>query len=704
MENGRNELPVSEFDYNWFDRIVDAARPVGNQASRRKRVYKDLICAFDIETTRIAFSDESVMYIWQFCLLQDLDNYVAVYGRTWNEFKSFINSINALLHPCERILIYVHNLSYEFQFLRGVFEFSADDVFAVRSRKVLKCMIGNCEFRCSYLQTNMNLRAFAKKMGAPHQKTTLDYGGSRYWYTPITGDELRYCLNDVICLCESMYIQMKRDNDTQYTIPLTSTGYVRRDARTAMKKWPADFVKDQLPPYELYVELREAFRGGNTHANRYYSDILLTSDYVGLIHSADRSSSYPAVQCNNLYPISMFYPVVDPTIDKVMDLIKRRKRAILTRCRFYGIRLIDRTWGAPYLSISKCGNVYNSINDNGRILSADYLETTINDIDLSIILSEYEFDDIELYDTFHARYGKLPAPLIDCTINYYRAKTELKGTADPDLEYQYMKSKNKLNSIYGMMAQDPVKPDILFKDGDFEISHEKSGPELLDQYYRRAFLSYAWGVWVTSWARFRLEEGIRIVHDTPGAEFLYCDTDSVKYIGNVDFTEYNNARIAESKNSGSYATDPAGTTHYMGVFEVEKDMLAFKTLGAKKYCYIDIEGNTHLTVAGVGKKAGLEELRCAGGIDAFNRGMVFLRGGGLESIYNDRGPGEAVIIEDENGNMQRVTSNVTLRNSSYTLDVTQEYSNLLRGMTIEALDDSDIILDNINAWQPQPNI
>ena len=38
-----------------------------------------------------------------------------------------------------KVVIFVHNLSFEFQFLRGIYHFDNEEVFAVESRKVLKC-------------------------------------------------------------------------------------------------------------------------------------------------------------------------------------------------------------------------------------------------------------------------------------------------------------------------------------------------------------------------------------------------------------------------------------------------------------------------------------------------------------------------------------------------------------------------------------
>ena len=97
---------------------------------------------------------------------------------------------------------------------------------------------------------------------------------------------------------------MARDGDTLQTIPLTSTGYVRRNAKRALKDGSVhhNFVYSILPDIDTYRALREAFRGGNTHANRYFA-----GDVVENVHSADRSSSYPAVMCNCEYTDALIF-------------------------------------------------------------------------------------------------------------------------------------------------------------------------------------------------------------------------------------------------------------------------------------------------------------------------------------------------------------------------------------------------------------
>lgn len=665
-----------EFSFAWWHLLKSQKRGRGNPKTRDVVEYVDCITAFDIETTRIRECEQSVMYIWQWCFADKC----TVIGRTWDELAEFIDKLTEGWPDNRRMVAFVHNLSYEFAFLRGVHFFLPEQVFAIRSRKILKAVWDKVEFRCSYLHSNMSLGEYLYKMGVPHQKTELDYQRDRWPWTELTPEEMEYCVNDVVGLVEALTIEMAADGDTLYTFPLTSTGYVRRDAKRAMRGVHKSWIVDQLPDLDTYHMLREAFRGGNCHANRYYAEQIVHN-----VHSADRSSSYPDVQCNCMFPVSKFFPYGETDLDEIMKLITKRKRAVLARVAMSNVRLRDKLWGCPYLSRDKCRNVIGGDYDNGRILCAEYLETTVTDIDLRIIVEEYAADDMRFYDVRHARYGPLPQVLVAETINYYRKKTELKGVDGQ--EVYYTKAKNKLNSIYGMMAQNPVKRSIIYtqdgvinEDGIIDYYPEETTPEqdLLDKSNRRAFLCYQWGCWVTAWARLRLEEGIRLAHQ-PGAEFLYCDTDSIKYLGTIDWNAYNAQRVEDSIKSGAWADDPSGERHYMGVYEQEHDMSEFSTMGAKKYVYRDAKsGKLVCTIAGVGKTAGAKELEAAGGIVAFRDGFTFYEAGGLEALYNDRP--EIDLYEVEPGRSVPITANVVLRESTYTLGLTAEYLRLLRGV------------------------
>ena len=233
-----------------------------------------------------------------------------------------------------------------------------------------------------------------------------------------------------------------------------------------------------------------------------------------------------------------------------------------------------------------------------------------------------------------------------------------------------------------MMAQDPGKLDVTYTGVDLLFDSLQTPEEAFEKNADRSFLPYQWGVWVTAWSRYRLEEGIRLAYNAKGVHggFVYCDTDSVKYLGEVDWTEFNAARIAASTASGAYATDPKGVTHYMGVFEDEGEYDRFVTWGAKKYA-VEKDGKIYVTVSGVNKNPdrldrpdGGRELARRGGLDVFKPGFKFIEAGGTESVYNDF----PEISEYEiDGHKIPITANVVIRESEYTVGIGNDYASLL---------------------------
>lgn len=645
----------------------DCKKPKGNpQKKGGKKTYINAVCAFDIESTTLP-GDQAIMYVWQ----MQLEDFT-VMGRTWDEFLTFSTELSTKAGE-RTLVIWVHNLSYEFQFLQGIYHFRPDDVFAVKSRKILKCtMHGNLEFRCSYLQTNMSLDAFTKKMGCEVRKLTgtFNYHKIRYPDTELSEDEIAYCVNDVRSLVEALKIEMASEDDNLCTIPLTSTGYVRRQAKKAIRTSYGfhSWIRDQLPDYALYDVLREAFRGGNTHASRFYSGEILKD-----VHSIDRSSSYPDVLVNCKFPISRFRYRAGMEFERLRKEIRTAHKAAVFRIRFQDIHLIDEFYPCPYLSRDKCRNYSEMLCDNGRVLTAEYLETTLTDIDLEIIDSQYTWKHAMIWDVYTARYGYLPQPFRDLINYYYRQKTLLKGV--PDQALYYDKFKARINALYGMAAQDPVK-DMIVYNPDLPELYALAGEdpsELLEKYNRKAFLSYSVGVWTTAHARRELQEMI----DLAGLQFVYADTDSVKYVGSLDYSEYN-ARIMErSISNGAYADDPSGVRHYMGIYEHDADYEQFITLGAKKYAYV-IDGKCHVTVSGVDKRKGGEELQQAGGLEKFKPGFTFVLAGGTDAIYNDH---VDLTTHTDKGRPLRITPNVVIKESTYTLGITGEYRKILHSAT-----------------------
>ena len=88
----------------------------------KKVSYINMPVSFDIETTSFIseYSEKvAIMYVWTL----GINGYCFI-GRTWEEFIEALESISGYLalNNERRIIIYVHNLAYEFQFIRKHFE------------------------------------------------------------------------------------------------------------------------------------------------------------------------------------------------------------------------------------------------------------------------------------------------------------------------------------------------------------------------------------------------------------------------------------------------------------------------------------------------------------------------------------------------------------------------------------------------------
>lgn len=663
----------NEFPFDKFEKIMAIKYKVGNPGHKNRVVYKNIVTAFDIETTALTEIEQSVMYIWQWYF----DGIGLVIGRTWIEFMEFCRNLKKVLDVNNQTLvIYDHVLSYEFQFLKGIYHFKDEDVFAVEPRKIIKAvLLQRLEFRDSYILTNMSLDEFTEKMDVENKKLSgkeFDYTKRRFAWTTLSDYEMQYAANDVVGLVQAIKKLMDLEGDTLATIPLTSTGYVRRDTRRAMRTVRKGLASGILPYYNLYKMAREAFRGGDTHANRY-----IVGNVLENLDSYDRVSSYLDVALNYLFPTRPFHMSLRTfTKSEVDKMIYTENKPLLFRACFFGIRLKNPYWGDPYIPKHKCRDIKNFVNDNGRILSADYLKITITDVDYRIIDKEYIFDDFATLELAYSGYQKLPEQWTDTIKLYYQRKTQLKNVKGK--EQEYMLSKAKANSEYGMAAQQPVKQSLVFNDLNCLEYTNFAEEDLYYEAQKKCFLSYAWGVWITSWARYALHKMLWTI-DEQGAIFCYCDTDCAKYQGKVDWSKYNDDCIAADKISGGYATDKHGIVHYLGTVEKDYTILKFKTLGAKKYVWTQLDDGKeklHVTIAGVNKKKGAKELEAAGGINAFKSGFVFRNSAGTESVYNDYNYG----IYEVEGHKILVTANLYIKDSEYTLGLTGEYLKLLKNI------------------------
>ena len=702
-----------EFPFHVLNRKVILSKSKKNASG-----YMTQFATFDIESTTIRppeyidwvkhdkkykldkkYWPYGFMYHWQMCV-----NGVVCFGRTWPEWITFMQKLRDIyeLSPEERFVVFVHNLGYEFQFIRNFLErdFGGYEVFAAQPRKPMHVKTNNgFEFRCTYKLSNMSLEKFCEnERDCIHPKAAgdLDYKILRTPSTPIKKREFGYCIADVVGLYESVQSIMKHEKDTLVTIPLTSTGYIRRDVRRECRhdiRYREKYFLGTRIDETVYIMLKEAGRGGNTHTNRYMAgDIWKNAD------SFDEVSGYPAMQLlKPEFPISKFTAYGE--IENRAEFEKLNKKyATLFRVVFRNLR-VRKEIPMPYLPISKA-NDYSRKEyeaDNGRFLTAGCAAFTLTNIDWSIVKLQYQWDEFFVTDMHFAKKGYLPEAIRRAIKRHFTAKCELKLKIQKleDLEeltkeqeallenykYLYAKSKNRLNGIFGMTYSDIVRDTITIDEesGEWKVSRPEDIESELAIYYKskNSFLNYAWGVWTTALNRYHLETLLQAtggygIGKGHSGRVIYCDTDSSKCI-DVDYQlidELNQKIIEENIEADAYV-DIEGERFYLGLYDKEnKDPIKeFKALGAKKYAYVDKKG-LHVTISGVNKKLGAEEL---GDIKNFKPGMKFIKAGGICLYYND----DQIHYIEINGEKILTASNIGMVDSSYTLNITDEYAALI---------------------------
>lgn len=672
---------------------------------KTKCEYLNIESAFDIETTSTIYNGEksAFMYVWMFGIGYGKDVF---YGRTWEEFIELCELLGSYfdLGGNKRLITYVHNLGFEFQFMRKFFTW--EGVFSTDERKPIKalCNIG-IEFRCSYILSGYSLASLAKNLTTHKVKKMegdLDYGLIRHHETELTEKEWGYCENDVVVLNAYINEQIAQYK-TISKIPLTNTGRVREyvknqcyrilDADGKPERTPEakrkyfkyrKLMQDLTITVEEYERLKRAFMGGFTHSNPYHTNKVL--DNVG---SVDLTSSYPTVMLSEKYPMSKGRPIA---IKSMADLkANMKKYCLLMDVRIEGLR--NKLGYESYISSSKCSKLENAVENNGRVFSADLVESTIVDIDLQIIEAVYEWDVIYVSKVVGFAKNYLPKPIIEAILNMYEDKTTLKGVDGKEVEY--LLSKGMLNSVYGMCVTDPVKDEHTYNtEWDLEKVDEMEAIHKYNESKGR-FLFYPWGIWVTAYARRNLWSAILNV----GNDYVYSDTDSIKALNFESHQPYIDAYNKEItfklfKMMDYHQLNPSrlspktikGEIKPLGVWEFEGMYSKFKTLGAKRYLVRE-NGHNKLTVAGLSKKNGMDyiESKCGGDVDkVFNMFADSLyipadaTGKMTHSYIDDE---QELLIVDYNGIPARVISPtaIHLDKCDFTLSMSEKYNYFLKG-------------------------
>lgn len=700
-------------DYKWSIETRKAHRK-GKDGKYKKDKYLEDIITFDIETTSAWIKDGNVIgyekghiqeywntleplalcYLWQ-CSVND----TVFYGRELETFTSLLKDLPEGVH----IIIWIHNLSWEFQFLSNILTW--EKVFARMPHKPIKASCEEfpfIEFRCTYMLTRLSLDSWGKQIGVKKATGDLDYDVIRTPLTHLTDKELHYGEQDCLVVYNGIREYLKKYKK-QRKIPLTQTGTVRREVKEILTpdKLYMRKVKKLVPKTATeYKRLQRIFAGGYTHANQMYSGKVVAED----IEHYDFASSYPCVMLCEKYPMKPWYY---NGINEIPPDKEFEDMAFIFYLEFQKIESISFN---TYIQSSKCtGTGFRY--DNGRVLYADTLEMYLTEQDYITIRNNYTWKHMKVVRVWRSEKDYLPRSFLKYILDLYENKTSLKNV--PGQEDLYLQSKQYINSLFGMMVTALIQADVDFDEGIWSIKEltqekvEKKLKKLSDFHDRekRYFLSYSWGCWVTAYARRNLWKCI----ESCDHDMIYCDTDSIFVRGSHDF-EWYNKEVTEKIRKSCEVNDldfektrpktPQGISKPLGIFEKEDSCTEFITLGAKRYVERrKTDNKLHLTVSGINKGA-VELLE--DNINNFTDGFYFDMDADcvkkkLSTYLNDI---PEVVYPD--GYKSTYKYGINMRNTGYLMTITDEYKLLIKYMEYAIEDLPEAFINHLRGtWKEE---
>lgn len=598
--------------------------------------YIDTTCTFDIETTN--GDADGFAYSFQTCI-----GGLVIVPRYFEDWAELIETLCDKWRVTEKrkLIIYVHNLGYEFTYLIQLLTLRWGDCKALytKSRKPLTLEFSNgIEFRDS-------LKLFQKSLarateGCKHEKLKgdLDYTVYRTPDTPLDDKEFAYCVNDVLGLYEAIERMKKEHGFNAATLPLSNTALVKQEVnKTVNKDKGFDPIRKALTLTKSQTYLAyKAMAGGDTHGARWKAGYTFTN-----CNSYDFKSAHPSQQLLWKFPSGQPINLPENTPEEDMNGIIDNGMGWVGQVAVSGLHIKDEC-PDPCISVSKCINTeVITDSDNGRVLdTAGTLIFFCDSNDWQRIRDGYEYEEMTALDSFAFRLSYLPDSFRMAIFEKFKIKETMKGSPE------YMFSKICVNTIYGATAQKQIRDEYTADIGetiDFEkLGWEKNLEDMDDKEVEKAqnkknTFPFLWGLWTASLTRLKLWRLLKIVG---WDKVIYWDTDSCKFEGaKVPAVEEYNREIQEQCKKRGVVVDKAdGEKVYIGVAEDEHPTAdfgykEFRFLHAKCYAARTYEGKLESTIAGVGKKEGVAALK--DDIENLTDMLVIEDAGGLMLTYHD---------------------------------------------------------------------
>ena len=601
--------------------------------------YIDTTCTFDIETTND--DADGFAYSFQTCV-----GGVVVVPRYFEDWAEIVETLCDKWHITDKrkLVVYVHNLGYEFTYLIQLLTLRWGDCKALytKSRKPLTLEFANgIEFRDSLKLFQKSLAKATK--GCKHEKLKgdLDYTVYRTPDTPLDDKEFAYCVNDVLGLYEAIERMKKEHGFNEATIPLTNTGLVKQEVNKNLNR-DKGFAKIKdaltLSKNQTYIAYK-AMAGGDTHGARWKAGYTFKN-----CNSYDFKSAHPSQQLLWKFPTGKPFDLPEDTTEEDMNALIDAGMGWVGKIAVTGLSIKDDC-PDPCISRSKCINSeVIGEEDNGRVLDAEgTLLLYCDSNDWQRIREGYNYSEMVAAESFAFRLAYLPESFRHTILEKFRIKETMKGSPE------YAFSKICVNTIYGATAQKQIRDEYKADIGDaieFEkLSWEKNLDDMTDDEVTKAqtkknTFPFLWGLWTASMTRLKLWRLLKIVG---WDRVIYWDTDSCKFEGEkvpaVD--EYNEEIKRQCIARKCVVQKDNGKCVYIGVAEDEHPQAdygyqEFRFLHAKCYAARNCEGVLESTIAGVGKNEGVAALK--DDIENLNDFLIIEDAGGQMLTYHDAPP------------------------------------------------------------------
>jgi hypothetical protein len=463
-------------------------------------------------------------------------------GYTLSELRTRFETL--MTHQSTKYVLYVHNLNYDFQFMRGMIadiidtfevkESESDEprtdmygvermelgaypndregcfVLAPNNRPAI-VRFGNIELRDSSkkLPAGTTVKEMGEMLGMPKLESPRgDFHPG--WSSDLTDDDFQYVIRDAEIVAVLM-AQFHKEGATHATISSDAMA----SAKTIFNKHHNVNGYGQYKKYfpELDYDTDRFLRKGYMGGINYAAHIGLNQ---GPIVALDVNSMYPTVMKYDLLPFGVPIKTNDPEADGYQLYVVRAKMKFNLKPGMCAVFKFKHKEDADM----------EGIKTSDAIVSCEkWHELTLTNIDIA---NYSRFYDIQIksgtavYLAFNGEVG-LMGPYIDYWF-------EVKRTA-PKNSVRRALAKLMLNSLYGRFGFSPDVSIAYFGyDEDIDDIVLKSQPDQLEEV--PGYLPYA--MFVTANARRRLCDGMLTV-GCPNV--VHCDTDSVKYLGGPELSK-----------------------------------------------------------------------------------------------------------------------------------------------------------------------